>query len=362
MDAQALEEIRNDIAVHQEFVMPRSAAYGRTLELLSEALDGPLAKRLDEAWREREFGPFYERPLLLLTSLRDDALREGEGHPLWRGIGTHDPDTEAITADALSAATADDREHFWRSMETRYIQTNETSRAIAWLWPASIIAAADPGRGLEVIDFGASAGLNLVADRLPWIWDREDGRALEPTELPQITGRTGIDLRPLNLLDPDDVRWLRALLWPGQRERSERFEAALAAYRELAEAGEVSPIEAASVDEATAAMAPRTGDDSRALGFQTVMHDYLPDDVRARFDAAKRDWLAASEPSAALWSELEITEGGDHSENAMAITIRMASGGDSESHLIARCGPHPRLLEIDDDAVTAFREALARAG
>ena len=56
------------------------------------------------------------------------------------------------------------------------MKTNETSRALAWLWPASL---AGGGRRIALADVGASAGLNLVADALPNPWTTEDGSPLE---------------------------------------------------------------------------------------------------------------------------------------------------------------------------------------
>ena len=38
----------------------------------------------------------------------------------------------------------------------------------------------------------------------------------------------GIDLNPLDVHNPETVRWLRALIWPEHRDRAQRIEAALA--------------------------------------------------------------------------------------------------------------------------------------
>ena len=55
--------------------------------------------------------------------------------------------------------------------------------------------------------------------------------AVPPLDPPPVAWRAGIDLSPVDLRDPDDVRWLRACVWPDQRARHERFEAALAVAR-----------------------------------------------------------------------------------------------------------------------------------
>ena len=51
---------------------------------------------------------------------------------------------------------------------------------------------------------------------------------MPPLDPPPVAWRAGIDLSPVDLRDPDDVRWLRACLWPDQRARHERFDAAVA--------------------------------------------------------------------------------------------------------------------------------------
>jgi hypothetical protein len=51
-----------------------------------------------------------------------------------------------------------------------------------------------------------------------------------PTALPEVVARIGIDVNPLDVTDPDDLAWLRALVWPGpvEAERLQRLEAAAA--------------------------------------------------------------------------------------------------------------------------------------
>lgn len=352
---QGLDE---ELALHRQFVAERSPVYARTLDLLRPALAGEIGERVRDAWAERSFGPWFERPLMLLTALRDDALREGPEHPLWEALGDGGAAVEAVSADALAAAMAPDREHLWLSLATRFVQTNETSRAFVWLWPAALTREAEGERDVELYDFGASAGLNLLADRMPWIWERAGGGELAPRDTPPVRSRRGFDLRPLDLGDPDDERWLRALLWPGQTERMERFAAGLEAYRELAADTGRPLVEAASVDDAAASLEPARAGGPRAIAYQSVMHDYLPDDVCERYEDALRDWLRASDPLAALWLELELTEGGTDPETAFALTAHLRSGDEPESIVLSRSGPHPRVLTVDGDAVSRFRRLI----
>jgi hypothetical protein len=76
--ADPLSGLEPDLEAQRRFVSERAPAYTRLLELLADALaDKSLRDRLRDAWSGRSFGAFYERPLLLLAALRDDALAEG---------------------------------------------------------------------------------------------------------------------------------------------------------------------------------------------------------------------------------------------------------------------------------------------
>src|SRR4029453_9011791 len=106
------------------------------------------------------------------------ALEEGTGHPLWPAIAAEPPSRQGITRAALMAALAPERYAAYARFAARSVQTNETSRAVAWLWPAHLLGADGGGRPLALVDLGASAGLNLVGDQLPAIWTDGAGARL----------------------------------------------------------------------------------------------------------------------------------------------------------------------------------------
>jgi hypothetical protein len=55
------------------------------------------------------------------------------------------------------------------------------------------------------------------------------GRAPVPDRpMPEVVARIGIDLDPVDVTDTDDARWLRACVWPDQRERAARLDAEIA--------------------------------------------------------------------------------------------------------------------------------------
>ncbi len=121
----------------------------------------------------------------------------------------------------------------------RSTQTNEAARCSALL-PA--LAMVDGP--LALVEVGASAGLCLYPDRYSYDYDGRpvgprravhlscttSGAVPVPGRLPEVAARIGVDLNPLDVTDPGDLAWLRALVWPGPAEagRLERLDAAAA--------------------------------------------------------------------------------------------------------------------------------------
>ena len=338
MRVDVIDGLFEDMARQRAFVATRCPPYERLLGLLPDAL--PL-ERLARAWQGRRFGGHYERPLLLLACLRDDALEEGPTHPLHALVGPA-ADPEAASLPRVREALDADRP-VWQKLARRHVQTNETGRAVAWLWPAHLLGhrLTEP---LSLVDVGASAGLNLVADQLPRIWSREGGGALAVDPLPPLGQRTGFDLRPLDVADDLDARWLRACVWPGQTERLDRLERAIAAWR----ASDPRPELRASAASAVPARLPRDG--RPVLAYQTIVRDYLPPYERTRYEAGMRTWIAESPPGAAVWVELE------HDAEEPKFPSRIVAHTSCGSFPLALCEPHPRALRVDEAAVRAFRE------
>lgn len=119
-------------------------------------------------------------------------------------------------------------------MLRRRTQTNEPARC-ATLLP---VLAALPGP-LALIEVGASAGLCLLPDRYGYDYGRRTlpgapvlhcrvaGSCPLPERKPEIAWRMGLDLDPVDLSDPAEVAWLRALVWPDQPERLSRLQQAI---------------------------------------------------------------------------------------------------------------------------------------
>ncbi|WP_274914910.1 DUF2332 domain-containing protein [Streptomyces sp. WZ-12] len=194
----------------------------------------------------------------------------------------------------------------------RATQTNEPARCAALL--PLLARLAQP---LALLEVGASAGLCLHPDRYryryvqegrdvacgapdspvtftcrtsgPAPFDDGDATTLPGGLLPDIVWRAGIDLNPLDPAgNPDDLRWLRALVWPGDEARGARLTAAVEAVRP---APRPVLVRGDLVDElpALAAQAPAA---ATLVVFHGSVLNYLPPARREEFAHRVRTLLA----------------------------------------------------------------------
>lgn len=310
----------------------RQPAYARLLDEVQALFESnpAFAERLQQAWRGREFAAIYDQPLLLIASLREAVLVEGKSHPLWAALRDQAPDPNAVSRESVAAAF--EHERTFRSLRDRYVQTNETSRAVVWLWPATLLGA----RPFVLVDCGCSAGLNLVADALPNLWNVEIARE------PNITQRLGLDARPLAIQDDNAMRWLHACIWAGDAARLARFHAAVAVARRTP-----PPLEACDALDFPRRLT-ELAQDHFVLAYQSVFRDYL--------DAPKkREYLARMAATPALWIELETADPNNR-DFACGITAHWRGA----SYELARAGYHPTELRVHAAAVGELTAALGR--
>ena len=202
-------------------------SYNQVLARVADALDGDVGRRLGKAWARRRFKIFYDgRPLLLLAALRHDALAVGPAHtscgPRWpRPIRPRSPQPPRQSRVGWGANPSA-RPGLARPSPAGRWQTNEVSRAVAWLWPALLAPGNRPaGRRpeLALVNLGCSAGLNLVADALDLTWTNPEGAPFAVARTPRVVRRLGLEQVPLNPCRDDDADWLRACVWAGERNR-----------------------------------------------------------------------------------------------------------------------------------------------
>ncbi|MFI5036170.1 MAG: DUF2332 family protein [Acidimicrobiales bacterium] len=176
-------------------------------------------------------------PMLVLAALHLLAL---EGHavlgPLYEDVRHGRLTSTARMVDVVTAVLRTDAD-LVRAELHRSTQTNEPGRSAVL---RAALPYAVPGvRRVNLVDVGTSAGVNLYLDQFP-VAPVDDGNPLtlvcedvgpidRSRALPTIVSRTGVDLHPLDLAEPDDQRWLEACVWPEERRRFERMEAIIRA-------------------------------------------------------------------------------------------------------------------------------------
>lgn len=124
--------------------------------------------------------------------------------------------------------------------------TNEVARSTI-LHAGLRVVAAEAGEPLGLIEIGPSAGLNMIWDKYAVCYDSgsqsldigpADSKLVIDCELrgdkrppfgqtPAVASRVGLEINPVDLSDPEQRDWLRALVWPDNVGRFTRLEAAL---------------------------------------------------------------------------------------------------------------------------------------
>ncbi len=183
----------------------------------------------------------------------------------------------------------------------RHVQTNEVGRCW-WLLPCFLEAARRTGAEVfDCVELGCSGGLNLLWDRYGYAyangsWGRRDTvllggeeRVPVPAELlarrPVVRSRIGVDQDPPDLRDDDDVRLLKAFIWPGEHDRLERLEKAVAVWR-----ADPPEIRKGDIVEELPSLLARRRDDALTLVWQTAALNYLAGERQERV----RELLAAA--------------------------------------------------------------------
>lgn len=298
---------------------------GRLMDLLADRLmpdHGPIAARLF-TWTGDVSSAGHSLPLRLAGGLH--ALRL-QGHAglemVYPPHTTGDAALWAAISDAIKTEAA-----FLDAWLDSPPQTNELRRASV-IRAAAQWLTARTGLPLDIMELGASAGLNLNWDRTTLtIGDAVFGPGnaiydltpdwsgpLPPANVPQVIARTGVDLAPLNPVR-DRLRLL-AYLWPDQTDRHTRMEAALTLPPQPVVAGD-----AAYWLETTLAPPPRDG--TARLIYHTVAWQYFPQDTDARARAAiEAAGALATTRTPLAWFGMEA----DGNSPGAALTLRLWPG------------------------------------
>ena len=226
-------------------------------------------------------------------------------------------------------------------------QTNEVGRSAA-LMPGLLEIARRTGLPLSLHDIGASAGLNLIPDRYRYRFGEAewgDPQAV-PLLVPQWTGppppvdaplrvlsRRGCDREPIDLRLPASRERLAAYVWPDQRDRMERLQAAM--ITALQDYRSIDRMEAAEWVESR--FAQRIPGQVQVL-FHSIVWNYLPPDSRERIMRHMKQLGAGASADAPLaWLRLE------HEEKRTKLRLSLWPG--EEDELLALAHPHGGAVE-----------------
>jgi hypothetical protein len=180
-------------------------------------------------------------PVTLFAAIHDLLLTDPR-EPLaawYPNLSTEIPGTDPLPV--LRELCQRRRSELIALVRARVPQTNEIGRsALLLIGLARVAQEVGP---LAQLDVGASAGLNLITDRLSYDYGghRLGAGSIElrcavrgpahrdrlPAAVPVISSRGGLDAAPVNAADADQVRWLEACVWPDQTDRFDRLRGAL---------------------------------------------------------------------------------------------------------------------------------------
>jgi hypothetical protein len=220
-------------------------------------------------------------------------------------------------------------------------QTNEVGRSAVLMSGLLVVADLFP-QPVELLELGASAGLNLLLDRYGYdlggvragdpdspLQLRPEWDGPPPPDTPVVVARRrGVDLHPLDSRRDGDR--LLAYVWPDQARRLAQLEAALAIAAE--DSPEVEPGDAADWVEARLAE-PREAGVTRVV-LHSIAFQYFPDETKARIASAMEEAGAAATFAAPLaWLRYEH-DGGER------IELRLKAWPSGEERLLAHCHPH----------------------
>ena len=230
-----------------------------------------------------------------------------------------------------------------RSWLNRPPQTNEVGRSAALIGGLRHVTA-EAALPVRLVEIGASAGLNLRADRFCVAGDA--GRYGDPSspvvlagawqgqpppDVPvEVAARTGGDRAPVDPVTPEGRLTLAAYVWPDQRDRLQRLRGALTVAAQFP---------ADLREEAAPDTLWRTtlADGSWTVLWHSIVRQYLDDAQRAAVAERTAELGAAATPSARFaWLALEPHR--RTADGECLVTLATWPGG--EQRVLGTAPPH----------------------
>nr|CEL18967.1 FIG01033523: hypothetical protein [Kibdelosporangium sp. MJ126-NF4]CTQ95230.1 FIG01033523: hypothetical protein [Kibdelosporangium sp. MJ126-NF4] len=258
-------------------------------------------------------------------------------------------------------------------ISTRTTQTNEVRRA-APMFPAIAQAAKEAAKvskgPIGLLEVGASAGLLLGVDRYGFRYQNESGDqvnagpaktplvltcAVSGQPLPKLPkklavgAKVGLDRRPIDLADEEELAWLEACVWADQPDRSRTLRVAADM-----QAKDRPTLVAGDAVDGLADAAAQVPVELPLVVLTSHVLPYMSDDRRRQFVAAVADlaarrplWWVSQEHYLAAMTYLvpgrAEFEDDSRGEWAVLALVRWESGK-PETSLLGRAGAHGQSL------------------
>ena len=266
--AQLTHRFRQQQQFSEDYSPLYAALFGTVANWLTFFPQDPAVKWLLEATRNRAA---FDVTNLLAAGLHYEALRKsnevsalaayfpsvgGDASPQFL-YEASTRETRAVSqhfVQALHRAILARRSALGTFIQSNTVQTNETGRGISWLLPSCLAR----WKGVHLVDLGASAGLNLIAEQrvFQFIDPTGDSSRLElglggPVQFvirsndepgillssdllaPVILTRTGCDIHPFQLESTVDEHILASFIWADQVQRLKRLHEGIAVFHQV---------------------------------------------------------------------------------------------------------------------------------
>ncbi len=291
---------------------------------------------IEDAMPLRLAGGFHH---LLLTG--DEKRLE----PVYRGDVTKQAEVDAIVA----AVTADHDARLLPWLDGPP-QTNEAGRSASFM-AGLLWLSARAGSSFELNELGASAGINTMMNRYHYdlggvmagpkdspMRIKPDWRGPPPPQATvKIISAKGCDLAPVDLSDPDAALRVKSYVWPENRERITRMDAAIA----LAAEKRPDVVKADALDWVLEQLVAPQDDGVTRVFNHSIVWQYIPAERRqAITEAIEAAGARATAEKPLAWMMLET----NRETFAHELRVRYWPGGE-DWKLLAQAQAHGSWVE-----------------
>lgn len=296
-------------------------------------------------------GPGQPVPNMLFAAVRFLQLKGDYMHlPYFGNEGQHDAPNSPEFYSSFREFCLQNEDVIKSILQKRRVQTNEIGRCACLLPAFASINRNTGGKAWNLVDVGASAGLNLNFDRYLYrygatLWGDHDSKVVlncqvrgESTmELNNLSfnigQRIGIDISPIAVNSSEDVLWLRSLIWPNQTDREQRLNQAL----EIAKADTPLMIKGDAL-QITREILENSGSDDTFVFFSSFAFNQFGSEYRAKFHDLLRDYGVKRRV-------FLITMGFSDSEQ-VEIRICDFRNGEHSCSVLATCDPYGKWISL----------------